>query len=64
MPVSAQLLEVIDREIQDVPIRQERWSELAAELNQLREAAAAALAAHDFDRDPTEFISILRSRRA
>jgi hypothetical protein len=64
MPVSAQLLEAINREIQDVPIRQERWSELATELNQLREVAEVALAAHDFDRDPTEFISLLRSRRA
>jgi hypothetical protein len=64
MPVSAQLLEAINLEIQDVPIRQERWSELATELNQLREAAEVALAAHDFDQDPTEFISLLRSRRA
>jgi hypothetical protein len=47
-----------------VPIAQQRWPELAVELNQLRTAAEAALAVHDFDRDPGEFPAVLRSRRA
>jgi hypothetical protein len=63
MPVSAKLLEAINREIQRIPIRDERWEELAVELNQLREAAEDALAVHDFDRDPAEFSALLRSRR-
>jgi hypothetical protein len=33
-------------------------------LNQLRTAVEAALAVHDFDRDPGEFPAVLRSRRA
>jgi hypothetical protein len=63
MPVSAKLLEAINREMQRIPIRDERWEELAVELNQLREAAEGALAVHDFDRDPAEFSALLRSRR-
>jgi hypothetical protein len=63
MPVSAKLLEDINREMQRVPIRDERWGELAVELNQLREALEDALAVHDFDRDPAEFSALLRSRR-
>ena len=64
MPVSAEMLAAINREIQGVPIREERWPELAVELSQLRAAAEAALAVHDFDRDPAEFFALLRSRRA
>jgi hypothetical protein len=63
MPVSAKLLEDINREMQRMPIRDERWGELAVELNQLREALEDALTVHDFDRDPAEFFALLRSRR-
>lgn len=63
MPVSSELLEAINREIQEIPIERERWKELVVELNQLRQAAEGALAEHDFDRDPAEFAVLLRSRR-
>jgi len=63
MPISPEALKTINDEAQHVPIAESRWPELAVELNQLRAAAEAALAAHDFDRDPTEFSAWLRSRR-
>jgi hypothetical protein len=64
MPIKAELLKELNDETQNVPIAQQRWPELAVELNQLRAAAEAALAVHDFDRDPGEFPAVLRSRRA
>jgi hypothetical protein len=64
MPIRAELLEELNDETQKIPIAQERWPELAVELNQLRTAAEAVLAVHDFDRDPAEFPAVLRSRRA
>jgi hypothetical protein len=64
MSVKAELLKELNDQTQSVPIAQERWPELAVEVNQLRAAAEAALAVHDFDRDPAEFPSVLRSRRA
>jgi len=64
MPIRAELLKALNDETQNIPIAQERWPELAIELDQLRRAAEAALAAHDFDRDPGEFPALLRSRRA
>jgi hypothetical protein len=63
MTVSAKTLEAINREAQKVPIDDKRWPELAIELNQLRSAAEAALRQHDFDRDPSEFLSLLRAHR-
>ena len=63
MPVTAELLKAINRELQGIPIEEERWKELAVEVNQLRQAAESALGVHDFDRDPAEFSSLLRSRR-
>ncbi|MEA2801283.1 MAG: hypothetical protein QOE49_1378 [Rhodospirillaceae bacterium] len=64
MAVSPKLIEAINQEIQAVPIAGTRWPELAVELNQLRAAAEAALAVHDFDRDPADFQAMLdRSRR-
>jgi hypothetical protein len=64
MPIKAELLKELNEQAQKVPIAPERWPELAVELNQLRTAAEAALAVHDFDRDPGDFPSALRSRRA
>lgn len=64
MPVTADTLKAINSEMQNIPIAEERWRELAVELNQLRAAAETALAVHDFDRDPTEFSALLRSRKA
>jgi hypothetical protein len=64
MPIRAELLKALNDETQNIPIANERWPELAVELNQLRAAAEAALAAHDFNRDPGEFPAVLRSRRA
>jgi hypothetical protein len=64
MPIKAELLKELNEQAQSVPIAQERWPELAVELNQLRTAAEAALAAHDFDRDPGDFAVVLRSRQA
>jgi hypothetical protein len=64
MPIRAELLKGLNDEMQNVPIAQQRWPELAVELNQLRTAVEAALAVHDFDRDPGEFPAVLRSRRA
>ncbi len=63
MSMSAEVLKAINDDVQRIPIREERWPELAVELNQLRAAAEAALAAHDFDREPAEFFALLRSRR-
>jgi len=63
MPVSAELLEAINREMQHIPISQGRWPELVLEFTQLRAAAEASLRAHDFDRDPTEFLALLRATR-
>jgi hypothetical protein len=62
MPIRAELLKELNDETQKVPIAQERWPELAVELNQLRTAAETALAVHDFDRDPADFQAVLRSR--
>ena len=59
MPVSPKLIAAINQEIQAVPIVEARWPELAVELNQLRAAAEAALAVHDFDRDPADFRVLL-----
>jgi len=64
MPITAAVLNAINDEAQRVPISEDRWPELAVELNQLRAAAEAALAVHDFDRDPTEFSALLRSQKA
>ena len=64
MPIRAELLKALNDETQNIPIAHERWPELAVELNQLRTAAEAVLAVHDFDRDPAEFPAVLRSRRA
>jgi len=64
MAIKPELLKEINEQTQNIPIAQERWPELAVELNQLRTAAEAALAVHDFDRDPGEFPAVLRSRRA
>jgi len=64
MPIKPELLKELNEQTQNIPIAQERWPELAVELNQLRTAAEAALAVHDFDRDPGEFPAVLRSRQA
>jgi hypothetical protein len=64
MPVTAEVLKAINGETQRIPIAEERWRELAVELNQLRAAAEATLTVHDFDQDPAEFSALLRSRRA
>lgn len=63
MTVSAKLLEMTNAEAQAIPINDKRWPELAVELNQLRDAAEAALTHHKFDRDPTEFLTLLRAQR-
>jgi hypothetical protein len=63
MSVSAKLLASINQEAQHVPINEQRWPELAIELNQLRAAAALAQREHEFDRDPAEFLALLRSHR-
>jgi hypothetical protein len=64
LPVSPKLIEAINREIQQVPIEDKRWPELAIELDQLRAAAEAALAVHDFDRDPADFQAVLHGRKS
>jgi hypothetical protein len=64
MPIKPELLKELNDETQKVPIAQERWPELAVEMNQLRTAAETALAVHDFDRDPADFQAVLRLRRA
>jgi hypothetical protein len=64
VPIKPELLKEINEQTQNIPIAQERWPELAVELNQLRAAAEAALTVHDFDRDPGEFPAVLRARRA
>ena len=64
MPVSPRLIETLNQEVQSVPIVEARAAELAVELNQLRAAAEAALAVHDFDRDPADFRALLDSRKA
>jgi hypothetical protein len=64
MATSAKLLELFNREVQQMPIDERRWPELAVELNQFREASEAVQLAHEFDRDPTEFLTLLRSRRS
>jgi hypothetical protein len=58
------LLEMINRELQHLPISSERWKELAVELTQLHGAAEAAGAVHDFDRDPGDFQLLLRLARS
>ena len=63
MPIKAELLKALNDATQNIPIAEERWPELAVEVNQLRTAAEAALAVHDFDRDPADFAAVLRSRR-
>ena len=63
IPIKPELLKELNEQTQNIPIAQERWPELAVELNQLRVAAEAALTVHDFDRDPGEFPAVLRSRR-
>jgi hypothetical protein len=63
MPIKPELLKELNEQAQNVPIASERWAELAVELNQMRTAAEAALAVHDFDRDPGDFPAVLRSRR-
>lgn len=63
MPIKPELLKELNEQTQNIPIAQERWPELAVELNQLRIAAEAALTVHDFDRDPVEFPAVLRFRR-
>jgi hypothetical protein len=64
MPIKPELLKELNEQTQNIPIAQERWEELAVELNQLRAAAETALTVHDFDRDPADFPAALRSRRA
>ena len=63
MSVSAKLLELINQEAQQIPINEKRWPELAIELNQLRAAVELAEREHKFDRDPAEFLALLRSHR-
>ena len=63
MPISAKLLASINQEAQHITINEQRWPELAIELNQLRAAAALAQREHEFDRDPAEFLALLRSHR-
>lgn len=63
MPIRAESLKALNEETQNIPIAQERWAELAVELNQLRAAAEAALTVHNFDCDPSEFPAVLRCRR-
>jgi len=63
MPIKPELLKALNEQTQNIPVAQERWPELAVELDQLRIAAEAALTVHDFDRDPGEFPAVLRSRR-
>lgn len=64
MAITPEVLKAINEEVTRVPIAEERWPEVAVELNQLRTAAEAALRVHDFDRDPTDFFALLRSQRA
>ena len=64
MPVTVDLLKAINHEVQGIPIEEGRWKELVVEINQLRQAAESALGVHDFDRDPAEFLVLLRSRKA
>jgi hypothetical protein len=61
--MSAELIETINREAQHIPIAASRWKELSVELTQLRTAAAATKPTHDFDRDPTSFMDLLRANR-
>jgi hypothetical protein len=61
--MSAELIETINRELQHIPIAASRWKELSVELTQLRAAAAATKPSHDFDRDPTGFMDVLRANR-
>jgi hypothetical protein len=61
--ITAELIETINREAQHIPIAANRWKELSVELSQLRAAAAATKPAHDFDRDPTGFMDLLRANR-
>ncbi len=63
MPVSPKLLEAINREIQKVPIEDRRWPELAIEIDQLRAAAETALAVHDFNRDPADFVALISGQK-
>lgn len=63
MPVSPTLIETINEDIQAVPIAPGRPAELAIELGQLRAAAEAALAVHDFDRDPADFRALLEDSK-
>ena len=63
MSITPELIEATNREVQSVPIAATRWAELAVELNQLRAAAEAALAVHDFDRDPADFQAMLDSHK-
>ena len=61
--MSPELIEMINRELQEIPIAAKRWPELSVELTQLRAAAIAAQPTHDFDRDPTDFTDLLRAAR-
>ena len=63
MAISSKSLEMINSEAQKIPINEQRWPELAVELNQLRGAAEAVQPLHKFDRDPTQFLTLLRSQR-
>ena len=61
--MSPELIETINRELQNIPIGPARWKELSVELSQLRAAADATKPVHDFDRDPAGFMELLRANR-
>ena len=63
MPIDPDLVAGLNAGIDRLKIDERRWPELALELDQLREAAERALAAHDFDRDPAEFAGMLAAER-
>ena len=59
MTVTAKSINVINDEMQEIPIEDKRVGELPVELNQLLGAARALRPAHDFDRDPADFQRVL-----
>ena len=63
MTVSAKSINVINDEMQEIPIEDKRVGELPVELNQLLGAARALRPAHDFDRDPADFQRVLHKVR-
>ena len=63
MTVTAKSINVINDEMQEIPIEDKRVGELRVELNQLLGAARALRLAHDFDRDPADFQRVLHKVR-